>query len=87
MLSRRKMGLGGSLALPGPTDGHCIGPFVAALTNLSSPWFVAWVSFGADSGVPCGTHNLIWTSFQGRCPWLISGVPAGRLRGWARLGR
>ncbi len=71
------MGLGGSLALPGPTDGHCVGPFFAALTNLSSPWFIEWVDFGGDSGVPCGTHDLIWTSFQGRAPLADFLCPCG----------
>ena|SRR2546426_3622361 len=27
---------------------------------------------------PCGTHDLVLMGFQGRCPWLISWVPAGR---------
>src|SRR6266568_5815745 len=38
------------------------------------------VGFGLDSGVPCGTQDLVLMSFQGRCPWLISGVPDGTFR-------
>src|SRR5260370_22774816 len=37
-----------------------------------------FVSLGSNSGVPCGTQELIGLDFQGRCPWLISAVPAGR---------
>ena len=37
-----------------------------------------FVSLGSDSGVPCGTRGLIGVAFQGRRPWLISAVPAGR---------
>jgi hypothetical protein len=42
--------------------------------------FGVWLVFNPwllISGVPSRTREMIGMAFQGRCPWLISGVPSG----------